>query len=221
MSDRAARGAGSSARSVSPTSPTRPRLMFARRPRCDGLVVDLDDRGIGLEERPVREVRSEHQQQVAIGERLLRAAPAEQAGHAHAGGVVVLEHVLAAIGVADRGLQRLPTAAAPRRARHASRRRRRSRCCFAFPISAAARSSASSDRSNPRALGDDSVLQQRDARSSPRRRLREGSPSRHRAPGSPPASRAPRSAASARERRSFRRTRSSARRSAPGAVSWK
>ena len=35
------------------------------------------------------------------------AAPAEQAGHADGGRVVVLEHVLAAVGVADRRLQLL------------------------------------------------------------------------------------------------------------------
>ena len=71
------------------------------------LVVDLDDRRVGLEERPIREVRSQHQQQVAIGECLLRAAPAEQAGHADAGRVVVLENVLAAVGVPDRSLEGL------------------------------------------------------------------------------------------------------------------
>ena len=69
------------------------------------LVVDLDDRLSGREERVVGEVGAEHEQQVAVGEGLGRTAPAEQAGHPDGGRVVGLEHVLAAVGVRHRGVQ--------------------------------------------------------------------------------------------------------------------
>src|SRR6478752_3311309 len=47
-----------------------------------GLVVDLDDRLPGGKERMVGEVRAEHQEEVAIGERLRGATPPEKPGHA-------------------------------------------------------------------------------------------------------------------------------------------
>ena len=83
----------------------------ADEPEVDGrppaevqrLVVDLDDRLPGRQEGVVREVRAEHEQQVAVGQRLGGAAPAEQAGHPDGRRVVGLEHVLAAVGVATTG----------------------------------------------------------------------------------------------------------------------
>ena len=55
-----------------------------RRPPAEvqGLVVDLDDRLTGREERVVREVRAQHQQQVAVGQRLGGATPPQETGHA-------------------------------------------------------------------------------------------------------------------------------------------
>ena len=71
------------------------------------VVVDLDDRRPVGQEHVVGEVGAEHEQQVALAHRLRRPAPAEQPGHPDRRRVVVLDHVLAAVGIGDRRLQRL------------------------------------------------------------------------------------------------------------------
>ena len=91
---------GISARSVSPTSPTRPRSTLARRPRCDGLsstwmIVFPAGRNAWYG-KSVPSISSRSQSASAC----VRAAPAEQPRHPDAVGVVGLEHVLAAEGVA-------------------------------------------------------------------------------------------------------------------------
>ena len=95
------------ARSVSPDVAGEPEV--DRRPPAEvqRLVVDLDDRLPRRQERVVREVGAQHEQQVAVGQRLGGAAPPQQAGHPDRGRVVGLEHVLAAVGERDGGLQGL------------------------------------------------------------------------------------------------------------------
>ena len=72
-----------------------------------GVVVDLHDRGISRQEFAVREVRPQQEEQVALGEALIRAAPTEQTRHSHGIGVVRLEDVLSAIRVADGSVHQL------------------------------------------------------------------------------------------------------------------
>jgi hypothetical protein len=69
------------------------------------LVVDLDDLLPRREEVVVREVRAEHEQQVAVSEGLGGSAPTKQARHPDARRVVRLEHILAAVGVRDGRLE--------------------------------------------------------------------------------------------------------------------
>ena len=72
-----------------------------------GLVIDLDDRLSVREERVVGEVRAQHQQQVAVSQRLCGATPAQETRHPDRGRIVGLEHVLPAVGERDRCLQDL------------------------------------------------------------------------------------------------------------------
>ncbi len=55
----------------------------------------------------VREVRAQHEQQVAVGQRLGGGTPPQQPRHPHTGRVVDLEDVLAPVGERHRRLQRL------------------------------------------------------------------------------------------------------------------
>ena len=68
--------------------------------------VDLDGRGVG-QELVVGEVGAQQDQHVGVVHALRGRAVAQQARHAHVEGVVVLDEVLAAQGVADRGLERV------------------------------------------------------------------------------------------------------------------
>ena len=68
--------------------------------------VHLDGRGVG-QELVVGEVGAQQDQHVGVVHALRGRAVAQQARHAHVEGVVVLDEVLAAQGVADRSLERV------------------------------------------------------------------------------------------------------------------
>ena len=67
--------------------------------------VDLDDRRVLGKELLVRKIGSDHQQQVAVHHRVIAGRKSEQAGHAHVKRVVVLDELLPAHRMHDRGLQ--------------------------------------------------------------------------------------------------------------------
>ena len=92
---------------MSPTSPTSPSPTLARRPRCPGLSSTCTIGGIRRQEAAVRKVRPKQEEQVALGECPISTAPAEETGHPDGIGVVRLEDVLPAVGVADRRVEQL------------------------------------------------------------------------------------------------------------------
>ena len=67
--------------------------------------VDLHDRRLLRKELAVREVRAEHQQEVAVHHRVIAGREPEQTGHADVERVVVLDELLAPHRVHDRRLQ--------------------------------------------------------------------------------------------------------------------
>ena len=77
-------------------------------PAADPLAphVDLDDGNPFRQEGPIGEVGAEHHQGVAVFHRPVPGTEADQPGHAHVVGVVVLDELLAAERVQDRGPQR-------------------------------------------------------------------------------------------------------------------
>ena len=67
--------------------------------------IDLDDPGVLGKEGPVREIRTEHQQGVAVLHRPVAGRIPEQPGHPDVVRVVVLHPLLAAQGMHDRSLE--------------------------------------------------------------------------------------------------------------------
>ena len=70
------------------------------------MVFDLDGEGV-RQELIVGEVGAQHDEDICIIHALSCCAVTQQAGHAHIKGVVVLDEVLAAQGVANGGLQNI------------------------------------------------------------------------------------------------------------------
>ncbi len=77
-------------------------------PQVAAVDVDLQDGGLGRVELAPREVGAQQQQRVALLQGAVARLDAEDAGHAHVEGVVVLHEVLGARGVRDRRLEALP-----------------------------------------------------------------------------------------------------------------
>src|SRR5271166_2706438 len=67
--------------------------------------IDLNHRRVFGKELLIREVGSDHQQQIAVHHRLVSGRESEKAGHAHIEGVVVLDELLPPHRVYDRSLQ--------------------------------------------------------------------------------------------------------------------
>jgi len=67
--------------------------------------VDLHNARFLRIELLIREVRSEHQQRLAVHHGVVAGGETEQAGHAHIEGIVVLDELLAAHGVDDGSLE--------------------------------------------------------------------------------------------------------------------
>jgi hypothetical protein len=86
-----------------------PDAQVQPRPAAESLAADVDlhDLRPGRHELHVWEVGAQQHQQVALVHRLVAGAVAEQSGHADVVGVVVLDPLLAAQRVPDRGLEPL------------------------------------------------------------------------------------------------------------------
>jgi hypothetical protein len=87
--------------------PAKPQVELRPPAQPLGPDVDLGDLGGRRHEALVGEVRAEQEQHVALVHRLVSSAPAEQPGHPHAVGVVMLDPLLAAEAVADGRLELL------------------------------------------------------------------------------------------------------------------
>ena len=93
-------------RSVSPTSPWTATSRWVRRPRWAASLSTCAVRTAG-QERVVREVGAEQDQQVGFVDGVVACAVAEETAHADVEGVVELDPFLAPQGVADRCLDGL------------------------------------------------------------------------------------------------------------------
>ena len=88
-----------------PRIPHEPVVDLRAPPELLAADVDLHDRRLLRKELAVREVRAEHQQEVAVHHRVIAGREPEQARHADVERVVVLDELLAPHRVHDRRLQ--------------------------------------------------------------------------------------------------------------------
>src|ERR1700719_3953904 len=67
--------------------------------------INLDNRGVAREKLLIREIGSNHQQEIAVHHRVISGRKSQQPRHSHVERVVVLDELLSAHRMYDRGVQ--------------------------------------------------------------------------------------------------------------------